>query len=85
MVSRERACQAIGLLRVLRLARRRPVELGVIPVLMELFRVGDSTTKVVAGNSLGVISAHVDYIRLVAEVGAIPLLVKKLLRMCFVY
>ncbi|KAK4851404.1 hypothetical protein QYF36_014803 [Acer negundo] len=48
MVSRERACQAIGLLRVRRLARSRHVELGVIPVLVELFRVGDSTIKVVA-------------------------------------
>ena len=85
MVSRERACQAIGLLGVRSCARHRLVELRVIPVLVELFRVGDSTTKLVASNSLGVISAHVDYIRLVAEVGAIPLLVKKLLRMCFVY
>ncbi|TXG67638.1 hypothetical protein EZV62_008913 [Acer yangbiense] len=56
--------------RVRRLARCRHVELGVIPVLVDLFCVGDSTTKVVAGNSLGVISVHVDYIRLVAEVGA---------------
>ncbi|KAK3199910.1 hypothetical protein Dsin_023325 [Dipteronia sinensis] len=73
MISRERACQAIGLLGFRRLARRRHVELGVIPVLVELFRVGDSTTKVVAGNSLGVISVYVDYIRLAAESEAIPL------------
>ncbi|TXG67409.1 hypothetical protein EZV62_008684 [Acer yangbiense] len=73
MVSRERACQAIGLLEVRKRARHRLVELGVIPVLVELFRVGDSTMKLVAGNSLGVISAHVDYIRLVSEAGAIPL------------
>lgn len=73
MVSRERACQAIGLLGITRRARRMLVELGVIPVLVELFHVGDSTTKLVAGNSLGVISAHVDYIRPVAEAGAIPL------------
>ncbi|TXG68099.1 hypothetical protein EZV62_009374 [Acer yangbiense] len=46
MVSRERACQEIGLLGVRRLARSRHVELGVIPVLVELFCVGDSTTKV---------------------------------------
>ncbi|KAK0599273.1 hypothetical protein LWI29_003815 [Acer saccharum] len=59
--------------RVRRLARCRHVELGVIPVLVDLFRVGDSTTKVVAGNSPGVISVHVDYIRLVAEAGAILL------------
>ncbi|KAK0599016.1 hypothetical protein LWI29_001562 [Acer saccharum] len=62
MVSRERACQAIGLLGVRRCTRHRLVELGVIPVLVELFRVGDSTTKLVAGNSLGVILSHVDYI-----------------------
>lgn len=73
MVSRERACQAIGLLGVSRRARHTFVELGVIPVLVELFRIGDSSSKLVAGNSLGVISAHVDYIRPVAEAGAIPL------------
>ncbi|KAK3199914.1 hypothetical protein Dsin_023329 [Dipteronia sinensis] len=101
VVSRERACQALGLLRVRRCARHRLVELGVIPVLVDLFRVGDSTTKLVSSNSLGVISthartalgqgtrgahfaqgfrksqdrvwAHVDYIRLVAEAGIIPL------------
>ncbi|KAJ0045117.1 hypothetical protein Pint_03923 [Pistacia integerrima] len=54
MISRERACQAIG--------------------------IGDSTTKLVAGNSLGVISAHVDYIRPVAEAGAIPLYAELLQR-----
>ncbi|XVF70818.1 hypothetical protein PTKIN_Ptkin11bG0192300 [Pterospermum kingtungense] len=73
MLSRERACQAIGLLGVTRRARRMLVDLGVIPVLVELLRVGDSTTKLVAGNSLGVISAHIDYIGLVAQAGAIPL------------
>ncbi|KAK1581196.1 hypothetical protein Q3G72_003941 [Acer saccharum] len=67
MVSRERACQAIGLLGVRRCARHRLVELGVIPVLVELFRVGDSTTKLVAGNSLGVILSHVDYIGILRE------------------
>ncbi|XP_061349012.1 protein spotted leaf 11-like [Gastrolobium bilobum] len=73
MVSRERACQSIGLLGVTRQARRTLVDLGVIPVLVELFRDGDQATKIVAGNSLGVISAHVDYIRPVAQAGAIPL------------
>ncbi|KAJ0102025.1 hypothetical protein Patl1_04007 [Pistacia atlantica] len=80
MVSRERACQAIGLLGVSRRARHILVELGVIPVLVELFRIGDGTTKLVAGNSLGVISAHVDYIRPVAEAGAIPLYAELLQR-----
>ncbi|KAL2322773.1 hypothetical protein Fmac_027152 [Flemingia macrophylla] len=73
MVSRERACQAIGLLGVTRQARRMLVELGAIPILVALFRNGDHTTKRVAGNSLGVISAHVEYIRPVAQAGAIPL------------
>ncbi|XP_022753908.1 armadillo repeat-containing protein 4-like [Durio zibethinus] len=73
MLSRERACQAIGLLGVTRRARRMLVDLGVIPVLVELLRVGDSGTKLVAGNSLGVISAHIDYIGPVAQAGAIPL------------
>lgn len=73
MVSRERACQAIGLLGVTRRARHILVQLGAIPVLVELFRDGDIRTKLVAGNSLGVISAHLDYIRPVAEAGAIPL------------
>ncbi|KAM3320417.1 hypothetical protein P3S67_007617 [Capsicum chacoense] len=35
--------------------------------------VGDSSTKVVAANALGVISSHVDYIRPLANAGAIPL------------
>ncbi|KAK7316830.1 hypothetical protein RJT34_00574 [Clitoria ternatea] len=72
MISRERACQAIGLLGMTR-ARRTLVELGVIPVLVELLHVGDHAMKLVAGNSLGLISAHVDYIRPVAQAGAIPL------------
>ncbi|KAF3453344.1 hypothetical protein FNV43_RR03784 [Rhamnella rubrinervis] len=73
MVSRERACRAIGLLGVTRRARRMLFELGVIPVLVELFHDGDIKTKLVAGNSLGIISAHIDYIRPVAQAGAIPL------------
>lgn len=73
MVSRERACQAIGLLGVPRRARRTLVELGVIPVLVECLRDGDHLMKLVAGNALGVISAHIDYIRLVAQSGVICL------------
>ncbi|KAF7831303.1 vacuolar protein 8 [Senna tora] len=73
MVSRERACQAIGLLGVPRRSRRMLIEIGVIPVLVELLSEGDETTKLVAGNALGVISAHVDYIRPVAQAGVISL------------
>ncbi|MCI19615.1 U-box domain-containing protein 4-like, partial [Trifolium medium] len=54
------------------------VELGVISVLVELFRNGDNATKLVAGNTLGVVSAHVEYIRPVTEAGAIPLYAKLL-------
>lgn len=78
IVSRERACQAIGLLGVSRLARRVLVELGAIQVLVALFHDGDHTTKLVAGNSLGVILAHVEYIRPAAQAGAIPLYVELL-------
>jgi hypothetical protein len=72
MISRERACQSIGLIGVTKQDRRTLVELGVIPVLVELFRVGDNTMKLVAGNCLGVV-ARLDYITLVAQAGAIPL------------
>lgn len=78
MVSRERACHAIGLLGVTRRARRMLFELGVIPVLVELFHNGDINTKLIVGNSLGVVSAHIDFIRPVAEAGAIPLYVELL-------
>lgn len=78
MVSRERACHAIGLLGVTRRARRMLFELGVIPVLVELFHNGDTKTKLIAGNSLGVVSAHIDFIRPVAAAGAIPLYVELL-------
>ncbi|XP_028779011.1 uncharacterized protein LOC114735476 [Neltuma alba] len=73
MVSRERACQAIGLLGVPRRARRTLVELGVIPVLVDCLRDGDHIMKLVAGNALGVISAHIDYSRLVGQSGVISL------------
>jgi len=74
MISRGNACQSIGLLGVSREARHMLVELGVIPVLMELFRIGDNAAKLVAGNTLGVVVwSNVDYIRHVAEAGAIPL------------
>ncbi|KAK6269538.1 hypothetical protein POUND7_006643 [Theobroma cacao] len=71
---RERACQAIGLLATTRQARCSLVELGAIPVLVELLRVGDSDTKLKADNSLGVISTQIDYLGHVAQAGAIPML-----------
>ncbi|EOY12128.1 Ubiquitin-protein ligase, putative [Theobroma cacao] len=74
MLSRERACQAIGLLATTRQARCSLVELGAIPVLVELLRVGDSDTKLKADNSLGVISTQIDYLGHVAQAGAIPML-----------
>jgi len=74
MISRGSACQSIRLLGVSREARHTLVELGVIPVLMELFHIGDTAAKLVAGNTLGVVVwSNVDYIRHVVEVGAIPL------------
>uniref|UniRef100_A0A7N0RD97 Uncharacterized protein n=1 Tax=Kalanchoe fedtschenkoi TaxID=63787 RepID=A0A7N0RD97_KALFE len=73
MLSRERACQAIGLLGMATRGKRMLVELGVVPVLLELLRDGGQSVKLVAGNALGVISAHVDNIRPVAEAGAVPL------------
>ncbi|MED6125597.1 hypothetical protein PIB30_070059 [Stylosanthes scabra] len=73
MVSRERACQAIGMFGVTREGRRAVVELGAILPVVELFRCGDHTTKLVAGNTLGVISAYIDCIRSIARAGAIPL------------
>ncbi|GMI65449.1 hypothetical protein like AT3G20170 [Hibiscus trionum] len=73
MLSRERACQAIGLLGVTRSARRMLVDLGVIDVLVEMFRVGDGAAKLVVGNSLGVVSGNINNIDLIAQAGAIPL------------
>ncbi|KAJ0781574.1 putative armadillo-like helical protein [Helianthus annuus] len=70
MVSRARAGQAIGLVKR---ARRELVNSGAIEALVDLLRNGDVSTKLVAGNALGVISSHVDYIRPVAEHGVIPL------------
>lgn len=75
MVSRERACQAIGLLGKSRRARFLLVELDVIPVLVEVLRDGDTMMKRVAGNSLAVVSQDRDSIPRLAESGAIPLYV----------
>lgn len=73
MISRERACQSIGLVGLSREGKRMLFELGVISVLVELFRDGDNTTKLVASNTLGVLLNHVDYIRPIAQAGAVPL------------
>ncbi|CAL1353971.1 unnamed protein product [Linum trigynum] len=73
MKSRDRACQAIGLLGRSWRARCMLVDLGAIPVVIELFRDGNGKTKVTAGNSLGIISSHVNFVRKAAEAGAIPL------------
>lgn len=73
MISRTRAAQAIGLLGLVKRARRTLVHLGAMSGLMELIRDGDTSAKLVAANALGVISSHVDYIRPVAQAGAIPL------------
>ncbi|EOY12122.1 Uncharacterized protein TCM_030724 [Theobroma cacao] len=54
------------------------VELGVIPVIVYLIRVGGSDTKLVAGNRFVVISTQIDYLGHVAQARAIPLLVELL-------
>jgi hypothetical protein len=51
-------CQSIGLFKVTRQTRHTFVELGVIPMLVELFLNGDNATKVVADSTLDVVSAH---------------------------
>lgn len=74
MISRTRAAQAVGLLGLVKRARPTLVRFGVVEVLIELIRNGNNTSsKLVAANALGVISSHVDYIRPIAEAGAIPL------------
>lgn len=73
MISRTRAAQAVGLLGLVKRARPTLVRFGVVEVLIELIREGNTSSKLVAANALGVISSHVDYIRPVAEAGAIPL------------
>lgn len=73
MTSRTRAAQAIGLLGMVKRARCHLVTSGAIEVLIDLLRNGDTLAKIVAGNALGIISSHVDYIRPAAEAGAIPL------------
>ncbi|KAJ4897766.1 ARM repeat superfamily protein [Raphanus sativus] len=95
LASRERACQAIGLLGVTRRARRLLVEAGVIPALVDLFKDGDDKTKLLAGNALGIVSAQTEYVRSVTAAGSVPLYVellsgrdqmgKILQRMCSVY
>ncbi|KAG8386039.1 hypothetical protein BUALT_Bualt03G0107600 [Buddleja alternifolia] len=73
LISRTRAAHAIGFLGSIKKARRTLVDAGAVIALMNLLKDGDSSMKLVAGNSLGVISSHVDHIRPVAQVGVIPL------------
>lgn len=54
------------------------VNVGVIHVLIELLKENDLAAKIDVGNSLGIILAHVDYLRPVAQACAIPLFVELL-------
>ncbi|KAG5570364.1 hypothetical protein H5410_060130 [Solanum commersonii] len=54
MVSRCRAALAIGLLGLVKRARRTLVDSGTFSVLLELLQVGDTSTKVVAANALAI-------------------------------
>ncbi|CAN6470596.1 unnamed protein product [Victoria cruziana] len=76
MASRARAVTAIGMIGRTRTSRQLLVDAGVIPVLIGLMREDDPTMKLVAANTLGIVSAHVDFIRPVALAGAIPLIVE---------
>ncbi|RWR93253.1 vacuolar protein 8-like protein [Cinnamomum micranthum f. kanehirae] len=66
---------------MLRDVRRAIINFGGLPSLIEsagtvltsLLRDGDMTAKMTAGNALGIISSHVDYLRHIAREGAIPL------------
>lgn len=79
MASRERAAHAVGCLGVAKAVRRMLVDLGAMQMLIDLFIEGDDTsTKLVAGNALGVISSHIACIRPFAQAGAIPLYVELL-------
>ncbi|XP_057429074.1 U-box domain-containing protein 12-like [Lotus japonicus] len=50
------------------------IELGAVPVLVELLRTGDQTTKLIAANSLHKLSSHTDQItKPFSQAGAIPL------------
>ncbi|GFP83862.1 vacuolar protein 8 [Phtheirospermum japonicum] len=60
----------MGLLGLIKQARHVLVD---APVLIHLLKEGDPMMKLVAGNALGVMSSHVDHIRLVAQAGAVPL------------
>lgn len=51
---------------------------GAVDALVGLMRDGDGPGRIVAGNALGIVSTHVDYLRLVARAGAVPLYVELL-------
>ncbi|CAA6657284.1 unnamed protein product [Spirodela intermedia] len=73
MTSRRRAAHAIGLMATASRVHHMLVDWRVVPALLDLLREGDPQAKLTAANSLGIISSHVDYLRLVAQAGAIPL------------
>ncbi|KAL8462312.1 hypothetical protein ACS0TY_033385 [Phlomoides rotata] len=66
MISRTRAAQAIGLLGLTKRSCRLLVGVGALPVLIRLLEEGNPSTKLVAGNALGVISSCINHIRLIA-------------------
>lgn len=79
MSSRERACQAIGLIGASSKQLRHMIaEMGAIPLLINLFNEGDSETKLVSANALALTLSHLRYIRPAAEAGVIPLYSKLL-------
>jgi len=49
------------------------VELGAMQALIGLLRDGDDSGRIVVGNALGIVASHVDYLRPLAQAGAIPL------------
>lgn len=97
MLSRERACQAIGLLGVTSRGKCMLVEFDFVPETDTIVkRYGEQSTKVVAGNALGIdVMADVDHFRIVAKSGAVTAYTliffadqipweEKLQKMCFV-
>ncbi|KAI3962967.1 hypothetical protein MKW92_012765 [Papaver armeniacum] len=58
IVSRARAAHAIRLIGTTRRVKR-----------ILLLGVGDTSTKIIAGNALGIIASHIDFLRTVAEAG----------------
>jgi len=48
------------------------VNVGAIPILIDLLKENNFAINLVARNALGIISTHVDYLRPLAQVGSIP-------------